>query len=193
MELVGHANSDHIAPTRAVLKKATVPFPSQPGLTLESFQGVRWCLEVGMRLILALGITAGLTSASGSMVRAQDHQDAPTAARGAMVMGFDQVRTAHHFLLYPDGGAIEISVKDPADTANRDAIRSHLPHIAMMFSDGNFSAPMLVHDSTNVTGDDVLIERKEAIHYRYAEKHPTAAGWTSSPAIQRRWRRCISS
>ena len=82
MELVGHANRDHIAPTRAVLKKATVPFPSQPGLTLESFQGVRWCLEVGMRLILALGITAGLTSASGSMVRAQDHQDAPTAARG---------------------------------------------------------------------------------------------------------------
>jgi hypothetical protein len=122
-----------------------------------------------MRLILALGMTVGLTSASGSIVRAQDHHDAPTGARGAMVMGFDQARTAHHFLLYTDGGAIEVSVKDPADTANRDAIRSHLPHIGMMFADGDFSAPMLVHDSTNVPGTDVLIERKDAIHYRYVE------------------------
>ena len=51
-------------------------------------------------------------------------------ARGAAVMGFDQHKTAHHFYLFEDGGAIEIAVKDAADTVNRDAIRAHLPHIA---------------------------------------------------------------
>ena len=32
--------------------------------------------------------------------------------RGAMVMGFDQARTTHHFLLFNDGGAIDVSVND---------------------------------------------------------------------------------
>jgi len=32
--------------------------------------------------------------------------------RGAMVMGFDQDKTVHHFYLYNDGGAIDIAVKD---------------------------------------------------------------------------------
>ena len=63
--------------------------------------------------------------------------------RGEMVMGFDQDRTTHHFYLYPDGGAIDIQVRDAADTRDRDAIRSHLPHIATMFEAGNFKAPML--------------------------------------------------
>jgi hypothetical protein len=46
--------------------------------------------------------------------------------------------------------AIDVSVNDPADTKNRDAIRSHLPHITMMFGSGDFDAPMLVHDSKTV-------------------------------------------
>ena len=61
-------------------------------------------------------------------------------------MGFDQSRTTHHFLLFTDGGSIDVSVNDPADTTNRDAIRAHLPHIAVMFEEGRFDAPMLVHD-----------------------------------------------
>ena len=84
-------------------------------------------------------------------------------------MGFDQDRTAHHFLLFKDGGAIDVSVKDQADTKNREAIRSHLPHIATMFGSGNFDAPMLVHDSANVPGTKVMAARKDAIHYQYAE------------------------
>jgi hypothetical protein len=84
-------------------------------------------------------------------------------------MGFDQARTTHHFLLFTDGGAINVSVNDPADTKNRDAIRSHLPHIAMMFGDGNFDAPMLVHDSTNVPGTTAMTARKGAIRFRYVE------------------------
>src|SRR4051794_39126800 len=89
--------------------------------------------------------------------------------RGAMVMGFDQDKTAHHFRLYPDGGAIEVGVKDAADASNRDAIRSHLPHIASMFAGGNFDAPMLVHDTTDVPGIRTLVERRDAVAYRYVE------------------------
>ena len=84
-------------------------------------------------------------------------------------MGFDQDRTAHHFYLYPDGGAIDIQVRDAADTKDRDAIRSHLPHIATMFEAGNFQAPMLVHDSKDVPGTTVLMEHKDVIRYAYVE------------------------
>jgi hypothetical protein len=89
--------------------------------------------------------------------------------RGAMVMGFDQDKTAHHFFLYEDGGAIDIAVKDASDTKDRDAIRSHLPHIAMMFGQGDFDAPMLVHDAKDVPGTTVLTKQKDRIAYRYHE------------------------
>ena len=84
-------------------------------------------------------------------------------------MGFDQARTTHHFVLFADGGAIDVSVNDSADMKNRDAIRSHLPHIAMMFGEGNFDAPILVHDSKNVPGTKAMTERKGAIRYQYVE------------------------
>jgi hypothetical protein len=85
--------------------------------------------------------------------------------QSAGVMGFDQDKTAHHFHLYEDGGAIDVTVKDTRDTKNRDAIRAHLPHIAMMFGSGDFGAPMLVHDTTNVPGTPVMTLRKDKIKY----------------------------
>jgi hypothetical protein len=93
----------------------------------------------------------------------------PHTDHAAQVMGFDQDRTAHHFYLYSDGGAIDVAVKDSADAVNRDAIRAHLPHITMMFGSGNFDAPMLVHDTRDVPGIDVLAARREHITYRYSE------------------------
>jgi hypothetical protein len=90
-------------------------------------------------------------------------------ARGAAVMGFDQDTTTHHFRLYEDGGAIDVAVKDAADVGDRDAIRSHLPHISTMFAQGNFDAPMLVHDATNVPGTADLAQLKDRIRYRYTE------------------------
>jgi hypothetical protein len=89
--------------------------------------------------------------------------------QGAMVMGFDLAKTTHHFSLYEDGGRIEVSVNDANDRKNLDAIRSHLPHIAMMFGTGNFDAPMLVHDSTNVPGTADMTRLKDAITYTYVE------------------------
>jgi hypothetical protein len=97
----------------------------------------------------------------------QDHH--ALEQRGAAVMGFDQQRTVHHFLLHADGGAITIDVKDPADARNLDAIRAHLPHIAAMFGEGQFDAPMLVHDSSTVPGTKTMAAKKDTIRYQYVE------------------------
>ena len=89
--------------------------------------------------------------------------------RGKHVMGFDQQKTTHHFLLYDDGGAIEVSVKDKADAENLAAIRAHLPHIAKMFGDGEFDAPMLVHDRKDVPGTADLARLKSHLRYTFVE------------------------
>jgi hypothetical protein len=115
-------------------------------------------------LVLVFGL---LVSAPASIVARQDHH--AVDRRGAAVMGFDQGVTKHHFLLFTDGGAIDVAANDAADGKNRDAIRSHLPHIAMMFGNGNFAAPMLVHDSTEVPGTAVMTARKDRIRYQYVE------------------------
>jgi hypothetical protein len=91
-----------------------------------------------------------------------------THQSGASVMGFDQDKTSHHFYLYPDGGAIDVSVKDPADRANLTAVRSHLPHIVTMFGQGNFEAPMLVH-ATSVPGTREMTKVKDTITWTYQE------------------------
>jgi hypothetical protein len=115
---------------------------------------------------------AALATASISAQSTQTHQQ-HLDARGKHVMGFDQHKTTHHFLLYDDGGAIDVGVKDAGDTANRDAVRSHLPHIAHLFSDGAFDAPMLVHDRKDIPGIADLARLKAKIKYTYTE---TAAG-----------------
>ena len=117
-----------------------------------------------MRIVPAFCIVGSLVTLPASLAARQDHH-----SPAERVMGFDQERTAHHFLLFKDGGAIDVSVKDAGDTKNRDAIRSHLPHIAMMFGNGNFNAPILVHDSANVPGTEIMAARKDAIRYQYAE------------------------
>jgi hypothetical protein len=113
-------------------------------------------------VVLGLGV---LFTAGGA---AQDHH-ARGAQRGEAVMGFDQDRTAHRFTLFSDGGSIAVDVRDASDTRNRDAIRAHLPHIATMFGEGNFDAPMLVHDAADVPGTRVMAARRKVIRYRYVE------------------------
>ena len=89
--------------------------------------------------------------------------------RADATMGFDQTLTTHHFMLFTDGGAIDVSVRNPRDAKNRDAIRSHLAHTAVMFGDGQFTAPMQVHDRKDVPGTRTMAERKATIRYRYVE------------------------
>src|SRR5215475_657878 len=95
---------------------------------------------------MTVAVIGGVVALCGLRVLAASAvQDHDMNARGAMVMGFDQIKTSHHFHLYTDGGSIEVTVNDANDTANRDAIRAHLPHLAEMFGSGNFDAPMEVH------------------------------------------------
>jgi hypothetical protein len=68
--------------------------------------------------------------------------------RGDQVMGFSHEKTIHHFRLTPDGGTIEALATNPADATSREEIRTHLEHIAQMFHNGNFNAPMLIHAQT---------------------------------------------
>ena len=121
-----------------------------------------------MWLVPVLCVVGVLISGPASVAAPQDHH-ASSDQRGATVMGFDQGRTIHHFALFTDGGAIDVSSKDPRDRKNREAIRAHLPHIAMMFGSGNFDAPMLVHDSANVPGSNVMAARRDAIQYEYTQ------------------------
>jgi hypothetical protein len=88
--------------------------------------------------------------------------------RGDHVMGFSHEKTAHHFLLYPNGGEINVSASDPSDKGSIDQVRTHLGHIAKMFAAGNFKAPMLIHD-TNPPGVPAMIRLKETIKYDYFE------------------------
>ena len=79
-------------------------------------------------------------------------------------MGFSHEMTSHHFLLFKDGGAIEIEADDPNDSASKEAIRDHLVKIAGMFSQGDFQLPMLIH-ATVPPGVDTMKRLKGEITY----------------------------
>lgn len=108
---------------------------------------------------LCMALTAGLAraqqSAKPDAQKSQDSADkcalhdvhSKMNERGEKGMGFSQTANAHHFLLKPNGGAIQVEANDPKDTAARDSIRAHLTYIANAFSAGDFDIPMFVHDS----------------------------------------------
>ncbi|MGD0134574.1 MAG: hypothetical protein ABSE57_21200, partial [Bryobacteraceae bacterium] len=81
---------------------------------------------------------------AAALTFAQDHQTMVNE-HGDHVMGFSHEKTTHHFELNYEGGAIEVRANDVRDTESRDQIRTHFRHIARMFAEGNFNAPMLVH------------------------------------------------
>jgi hypothetical protein len=83
-------------------------------------------------------------------------------------MGFPHDKTSHHFRMLSDGGSIEVVANDPSDKTNTTAIRSHLMHIAMMFSNGDFSTPMFIHDGIP-PGVTTMKLMKSAIQYSYKE------------------------
>jgi hypothetical protein len=88
--------------------------------------------------------------------------------RGDHTMGFSHTKTTHHFRLKADGGAIEVTAIRADDTASRDQIRRHLKHIAEMFSEGDFSAPMFIHGRTP-PGLETMKRLMAEIKYQYEE------------------------
>ena len=101
------------------------------------------------------------------MKEAAQHQS-DVEKHGDEAMGFPHDKTSHHFRLYSDGGAIEVTVNDGKDSQNLQAIRSHLTHIVTMFSNGEFSIPMFVHDQVP-PGVPVMEERHSEISYKFEE------------------------
>ncbi len=113
----------------------------------------------------------GIAVAAPAAVRAQEAHSCHASevdARGDHVMGFDHAKTTHHFLLTASGGIIDVSANDPGDAASRDAIRTHLEHIAGMFTRGNFEAPMLIHDRVP-PGVPEMKSHLDKIHWSYEQ------------------------
>lgn len=105
---------------------------------------------------------------SAPMSGMSNMQDDKMNERGDHVMGFDHTKTTHHFRVLSDGGSIEVSANSPKDTVSRDQIRMHLSHIAKMFSDGNFNAPMLIHDQIP-PGVPTMQKLKGEVQYKFVE------------------------
>ena len=95
------------------------------------------------------------------------HQ-AVVQSHGDQAMGFPHDKTTHHFRMLSDGGSIEVTANDPNDKTNTTAIRSHLTHIATMFSNGDFSTPMFIHDGIP-PGVTTMKLMKSEIRYSYEE------------------------
>jgi hypothetical protein len=94
--------------------------------------------------------------------------------RGDQVMGFDHTKTTHHFLLQESGGSIEVTANSSDDVDSSEQIRMHLKHIATMFAEGNFNAPMLIHDQTP-PGVPVMQQLKNEIKYNFEQMDRGAA------------------
>jgi hypothetical protein len=90
-------------------------------------------------------------------------------SRGDVGMGFDHMKSTHHFFIDEKGGTIEASAKDPVDTQTRDQIRAHFQKIAKMFAEGNFELPMFIHD-TEPDGVAKMKLLKNEIRYEYQEQ-----------------------
>jgi len=96
-------------------------------------------------------------------------KDAELKQRGAQAMGFDQDKTAHHFLLRASGGAIVVSARNASDTASIAQIRLHFRDIAASFAEGAFEKPVATHAELP-PGAALMAANKQLITYRYEER-----------------------
>ena len=120
-------------------------------------------------LILALALAVG---ARQTETRDSHEHHTGMTDRGDQAMGFSQQKATHHFRLYQDGGAIEVTANDPKDSDSRSMIRTHLSEVAKMLAAGNFKIPMFIHGATP-PGATTMAEMRDQIHYQYQE---TASG-----------------
>lgn len=115
-------------------------------------------------------LTLFLPCQNAQQTASQDHNDhqSGVTARGDHAMGFSHESTTHHFRLFNNGGEIVVEANDPKDLATRDQIRSHLSHVAMKFSAGNFDLPMFIHDTTP-PGVSTMKQLRDQIRYNLFE------------------------
>jgi hypothetical protein len=113
-----------------------------------------------------LTLTLVLVPLPGVASQTPQDQHAGVMKRGAHVMGFDQTTTTHHFRLTRTGGVIEVTANAADDKTAISQIQSHLQHIAMMFGEGNFTAPLLIH-AQEPPGVAEMKRAGAAIGYKY--------------------------
>ena len=119
-------------------------------------------------LILAIAFVIVYAQQPKTGHNMSDMADEQMSKRGDRVMGFDHTKTTHHFLLQESGGSIEVTANNSDDVESRDQIRMHLKHIALMFAEGNFNAPLLIHDQIP-PGVPVMKELRGDIKYDFEE------------------------
>ncbi len=124
--------------------------------------------RLALALALALGASLSIAAAAQESHSSCSAHHAGVDERGDHVMGFDHTKTTHHFRLTASGGVIEVSANSEDDEASRQAIRSHLAHIAKMFAAGDFEAPMLIHDRVP-PGVPVMKRDREKIRWAYED------------------------
>jgi len=88
--------------------------------------------------------------------------------RGDRVMGFDHMKTSHHFLLKDNGGVIVAEANDSNDKDSIAKIRMHFSEIAESFSRGDFSMPQEIHGRVP-PGVPEMTELKDKISYTFHE------------------------
>jgi hypothetical protein len=130
-----------------------------------------------MKILVTIVLFGGLQLAAQDVQSCPMHKEHTKAAsqhqaevekHGDEAMGFPHDKTTHHFRLYSDGGAIEVTANDGKDSQNMQATRSHLTHIATMFSNGEFSIPMFVHHQVP-PGVPVMKDKRAEISYTFEE------------------------
>ncbi|PWT90813.1 MAG: hypothetical protein C5B54_06445 [Acidobacteria bacterium] len=121
-----------------------------------------------MKVLLAVSLLFVATFLIADEMDCPLHKTHEMEARGDSAMGFDHLKTTHHFLLKDDGGVIQVEANNAEDSQSRDAIRQHLQRIAQMFQDGNFEIPMFVH-AQEPPGVPTMKKLKSEINYSYEE------------------------
>jgi hypothetical protein len=124
-----------------------------------------------MRKLAYLFLWLGVSVCSVAQQTTQSDQNSRqegVVQRGDHVMGFSHETTTHHFHLLKDGGEIVVTANDANDKRSIEQIRTHLYHIVGIFSNGNFNAPLLIHD-TNPPGVATMTRLKGDIRYTVVE------------------------
>jgi hypothetical protein len=134
-------------------------------------------LAVVFLAVLSLAVLPPCRLAAQDHTTHAGHTPAPAATndtafralqqRGAGTMGVDQYASKHRFEDLPDGGRVELQMRE-ADSAGIAQIRIHLQQTAREFAAGQFSAPEATHAMT-VPGTVVMAAKKEKITYTFRE------------------------
>jgi hypothetical protein len=101
-------------------------------------------LMIAVTVLLVAATSAVAFAVGRSMGDGQSRQEV-VAARGAVVMPFDQNLTTHAFEQTATGGVETVTANDASDATQVDLIRSHLQKEADLFSHGDFSDPAAIH------------------------------------------------